>query len=147
MCPQASGSGVKYAWRDQDTIIVSENPPVQNTWYGPTGIPDMRLLVYAVHQKNDEAAAKDLEVRWQFDGYVCGLAFSAADDQQYYIYRTKYPGGSGLELATSVNPVPPMLAMLDKRAQDADLEVRMTSVPGTSQTLDAWCVVETLEVT
>jgi hypothetical protein len=149
--PQASGAGggagAKYSYQDHDTAVVTELPPVQNQWYTLMDDDDVRLLANAIYQKNDEAVAKTLEVRWTCDGTVYLLSFGADDDVQYYISRQKYPSTEVDCLKVSNGEVAPMLEILDKRAQDFLIEVRITSALGTNQDLTAWAVYETLEVT
>lgn len=138
---------VKEWLQDHDSDVVNETPPVQNTWYEVFHAYDVRLLICAIEQVNDEAAAKDVEVRWTIDGNVYFDVVPLADSTLNWVYRNRLPsagGTTGLAVAASfVNAV----RYTDKRGHDFQVEVRTTSVPGTNQVLTCWCVRETLEVT
>ena len=143
--PRASGQ--KFHYLDHDTDSVDEEPPVQNTWYEVFHAYDVRLLYCMVTQKNDEVAAKDIEVRWTIDGNVYLRSLSHDDDTSNYWFRDTSPSTGGTlglyASTTSLNAS----RYTDKRGHDFKVEVRMTSVPGTNQSLRCYCVRETLELT
>ena len=141
------GEYQKHHYLDHDTDVVDESPPDQNTWYEVFHAQDVRLLWCWIRQKNDEAAAKDVEVRWTIDGNVYFASVSLADDTDSYVYRSWTPsaaGTSGLVVDTANRNA---AWFVDKRGQDFKVEIRMTSLPGTNQRLRCYCVRETLEVT
>lgn len=146
--PVASGSGgVKYWLQDHDTDIVTEGPPVLNQWYPVFDAEDVRLLWCAILQSNDEAAAKDVEVRWTIDGQVYLVIDTLASGVFDYIYRWFIPSTGGttglMNSATMINAG----GYVDKRGLSFKVEVRIVSAPGTSQILICECVRETLEQT
>lgn len=138
---------VKEWLQDHDTDQVLETPPIQNTWYEVFHAEDVRLLFNTMYQTNDEAAAKDIEVRWTIDGNVYFVTTNLANGTLNYIHR-RYPpsagGTSGLGVTAAIFNA---AYYIDKRGLDFKVEVRMTSVPGTNQTMRCSCVRETLEVT
>jgi hypothetical protein len=138
---------VKYWLQDHDTDLVNESPPVQNQWYTIFEDDDVRLLTCAVMATDLMEAGSDLAVRWTLDGNVYLLTFNNASGVQDYIYRTKYPSGTNLELAKLANPMMAMQQFGDKRALHMKIEVRKTSACLATDILQAWCVRETLEAT
>ena len=138
---------VKEWLQDHDSDVVDETPPVQNTWYENFDAEDVRLLFQQIYQKNDETAAKDLEIRWTIDGNVYFTAVAALDGTYYYVFREGAASSGGTDgLGTSTINYNAGIRT-DKRGLDFKVEVRMTSVPGTNQRLLSNCVRETLEVT
>lgn len=133
--------------QDHDTDVVDESPPVQNTWYEVFDADDVRLLLNSIYQVNDEAAAKDVEIKWTIDGNVYFVANTLASGTFVYVYKDHGPsigGTAGLAVsAVIVNAC----YNVDKRGLRFKVEVRMTSVPGTNQVLISRAVRETLEVT
>ena len=148
--PRAGGNiaeQVKYAYQDHDTDLISELPPVQNTWYEVFHAQDVRLLYCVIEQTNTDTVAKDVEVRWTIDGNVYFLLRNLPNATLEWVYRDRLEsllGTQGLDnSATELNAV----WHSDKRGLDFKVEIRMISVPGTNQTLGCWCVRETLEET
>ena len=138
---------VKYHYQDHDTDVVNQAPPVQNTWYTVFDASDVRLLWCVIQQTNDETAAKDLEVRWTIDGNVYLVALSLDALTEAYIFRSHEPSTAGTDgLTDSADPRNGTF-YCDKRGKAFKVEVRITSVVGTNQTLTCWCVRETLEAT
>ena len=139
--------GQKFHYRDHDTDVVNEAPPVQNQWYTVFDAHDVRLLWCVVYQKNDELAAKNVETRWTIDGTVYLNGRALDDDTEYYVFRTQAPstgGTSGLFTSTSVETA---VHTTDKRGLSFKVEVRMTSALGTNQVLRCYCVRETKVLT
>jgi len=138
---------MKFHYLDHDTDIVSEAPPVQNTWYEVFHAYDVRLSWCEILQTNTETAAKDIQIRWTIDGNVYFVQRSLANNTIEYIHRNRLPstgGTAGLGYtATEVNAN----KYTDKRGQDFKVEVRIISALGTAQTLICRCVRETLELT
>jgi hypothetical protein len=148
--PVAGGSiaaQVKYHYQDHDTDVVSQTPPVQNTWYTAFEADDVRLLYCRVYQKNDEGVAKNVEVRWTIDGTVYLVDWWLSDDFPMWLHREYAPSAGGT--AGLVAELTRVLAMYytSKRGQSVKCEIRMTAAPGTNQTLTMHCVRETLEET
>ena len=141
------GAGVKYHYEDHDTDGVNEIPPVQNTWYEVFDAEDVRLIWCTMRQTNDEAAAKDVELRWTIDGNVYFLVESLADSEVRWCYRSvaESSGGTG-GLISQIDKVNAAYNV-DKRGQSFKVEIRLTGAPGTNQTLRCRCVRETLEAT
>jgi hypothetical protein len=147
MCPKASGANVKYAYLDHDTDVVNEAPPVLNQWYTVFDAYDVRLLWCYIYQSNDEAAAKDIEVKWTIDGNVYFKTTALPNATNYYIYRNWSPSAVGTAgLSGDVN-LYNATRFVDKRGQHFKVEVRITSALGTNQVLTCLCVRETLEPT
>lgn len=146
--PEASGAGRLPVWLASMSEYEKEDPPVQNTGYQIiTEEPNVRLLMYAVRQVNDEQAAKDLEVRFVLDGNDYIVAFSALNNTQYYVYVNKKQGEDfGVALSTSLTEINCGFHC-DKRALEATLEARITSAVGTNQTLEQWLIWEQLAYT
>jgi len=148
--PVAGGhieAGNKYHYQDHDSDVAQVTPPVQNTWYTVIDRDDVRLLWCTISQINDEAAAKDVEVRWTIDGTVYFEAVSLPNITTTFVYRSFQRSNAGVQgLLTTIEPVNAAY-YVDKRGHDFKVEVRMTSVPGTNQVLFGIAVPETLEVT
>ena len=148
--PRAGGSiaaRIKYHYQDHDTDEVSEIPPIQNTWYEVFDAEDVRLLICTVLQTNDEVANADIEIRWTIDGtpYLAAAAFASGTTA--FIYRGPAPSTGGtLGLIFEIAGMKGWDSV-DKRGHSFKVEVRITSVPGTNQTLTCRCVRETLEET
>ena len=138
---------VKEWLQDHDSAVVDERPPVQNTWYEVFHDQDVRILWCRIYQKNDEAAAKDVEITWTIDGNVYFVSTSLDDNTWEYVYRSVIPSGGGTAGLTIDTTLRNAAYSIDKRGLDFKVEVRMTSVPGTNQRLECMCVYETLEVT
>lgn len=138
---------VKEWLQDHDSDIVDETPPDQNVWYELFHAEDVRLIFNTIYQSNDEAAAKDVNVRWTIDGNVYFITTNLANATTLYMLRTFLPslgGTSGLTFsAARINAVD----FVDKRGLDFKVEVRITSLLGTNQRLLSYAVRETLEVT
>jgi hypothetical protein len=132
---------------DHDTDVVSEAPPILNQWYTVFDDEDVRLLGCFIKQSNDEVAAKDIEVRWTCDGNVYFVSADTANSVEYEVYRTKIPSWAGIDGLNSVPAAVVPFVTRDKRAQSFKVEVRIVSVLGTNQTLECYCVRETLEPT
>jgi hypothetical protein len=148
MCPVASGAGgKKYHYQDYDTDIVNAAPPVQNQWYPVFEADDVRLLFCAVQADDLLAAGSDIEVRWTCDGNVYGIYKEADSGTQYYIYRNKYTGSATTGLAADSSDNLNAAKYTDKRALHFKVEVRKTNACLATDTLQAWCVRETLEET
>lgn len=145
--PEASGRHVKYHYRDHDTDLVNEAPPVQNTWYEVFHAQDVRLIWCMVQQDNDEVAAKDIQVRWTIDGTVYFRPLSILSGTVFTVFRNwngSTGGTDGLEAEQGRKNAG---YYVDKRGLDFKVEIRMTAVPGTNQVLICRCVRETLETT
>lgn len=145
--PRAHGAEVKYHYEHDDSDRVIESPPIQNTWYEVFDAEDVRLIWCQVNQTNDEAAAKDVEIKWTIDGVVYFTSWSLANGTWTAIYRywqASLGGTAGLNRSTTIyNPG----YRIDVRGKAFKIEIRMTSIPGTNQVLNCWCVKETLEQT
>ena len=148
--PRAGGNiaaQVKYHYQDHDTDLVSEAPPVQNTWYEAFDAEDVRLIWCQIFQSNDEAAAKDVEVRWTIDGTAYVLTYSLANQAAALVFRDYQPAPAGLQASLITTLWRNAGGYVDKRGHSFKVEIRMTAVPGTNQTLICRCVRETLEET
>ena len=148
--PRAGGSiaaQIKYAYKDNDTDEVSEAPPVQNTWYEVMNREDARLIWCQFLQTNDEAANKDVEIKWTIDGNVYFYGVSVASASPKYVYRIHVPSAGGTAGLTIDTEKRNAAYNVDKRGQAFKVEIRTTSVPGTNQVLTCRCTAETLEET
>lgn len=147
--PQASGAGGKQPYWLADKIRYDEQtPPTQNVDYEVLSAePNVRLLIYAVRQQNDEQAAKDIQVTWTLDGHPHFVTFSALHNTQYYVYVNKYKGDNELIALTATVTEYNCAKYCDKRALEATLRAMITSVVGTNQTLTQWLKYEQLEET
>ena len=145
--PRAHAGVVKYHYMDHDTEQLLEAPPVQNQWYEVFHDEDVRLLACTIHQKNDEIAVKDVEIRWTIDGNVYFCSIPMDDDTIIFVYRTLDPSTGGTAGLYQTVLWANASFYEDKRGLDFKVEVRMTSVPGTNQSLLCRCVKETLELT
>jgi len=148
--PRAGGSiaeQVKYHYQDHDTAEVKEVPPVQNTWYGEMEAEDVRHILCSAFQTNDEAAIKDVEIRWTIDGHVYFLAFSLPNNSRRLLARNHAPSAGGAAGLAQYDSMMNAGAYVDKRGHAYKTEIRMTSAPGTNQVLEMRDVYETLEET
>ena len=137
----------KMSWRDHDSDVVDESPPILNEWYPVFDREDVRLLFCDIFQTNTETAAKDVEVRWTIDGNIYFVSVSLANGTHQYVHRVPQPslaGTGGLGTAAGVVNAG---YHADKRGQSFKVEIRITSPLGTAQRLVCWCVPETLEQT
>ena len=148
--PIAGGSisaGVKYHYEDHDSDVVNMAPPVQNVWYEVFHAQDVRLIWCRFIQTNDETDAKNIAIRWTVDGQVYFSTVAIVNNTPTFVYRNWLPSAVGTG-GLSFDPDKHLAAYYtDKRGQDFKVEIRITDVPGTNQTLDCWCVRETLEET
>jgi len=139
--------GAKYHYRDHDSIRVIVAPPIQNQWYTVLDAHDVRLLWCVTYQNNDDLAAKDIEVRWTIDGnvYLGTVSLPNITYRYWFRYWPLSAGGTGGLLSTlgDINPA----YYVDKRGIDFKIEFRMTSVPGTNQSMRIIVTYETLELT
>ena len=145
--PRASAgavAAVKYHFQDEDSDYLIQAPPVQNQWYTVFDAVDVRLLVCAIVQNNDDVAAKDLEIRWTIDGNVYFMADTFGQGILEYIYRRYAPSTGGTDGLHDTSAVQGAAIHAAKNGLAFKVEVRMTSVPGTNQQLRCWCVRETL---
>lgn len=133
--------------QDLDTQEVSEAPPTLNQWYPVFDDEDVRHLWCVVIQTNDEAAAKQLQIRWTIDGNVYFLQWNANNNTYYYIYRNFAPSAAGTAGLSSSTSRLNAGDQVDKRGLAYKVEVRQTGAIGTNQTLLCDCVIETLELT
>jgi len=132
-----------FAYRSYPLAELNQDPPTVDTWYPVLdGQIDCRLVFCAVRQINDEAAAKNLEVRWVLDGETFSAAFSADNDTWYYVYRVAT--SNALAETASVVATGYYAA---RHAQLADVDVRITSAVGTNQELDGRVDYEVLMAT
>ena len=138
--PRAHAGVVKYHYRGHDNDTVFKAPPVQNEWYELFDDEDVRLTFCNVIQENDETAAKDVQFRWTIDGIVYLETVSLDNGVFAYIWRSPIDLDSGTEVRNAG-------FYTDARGQDFKVEVKMTSAPGTNQTLTCRTVRETLELT
>jgi hypothetical protein len=150
MCPQAQGAyqaPVKYAWMDHDPPYILIAPPTINVWYTLYHDYDVRQLLMAVLQHNDEEANQDIEVRWVCDGNTYLWASSLTEGSQKYLYKTKYNKLNADTLLVDTIDGNDNPSYRDKRALDFKVDIRITSAVTASQTLEAYALYETLEVT
>jgi len=143
--PRASGQ--KFWLQDHDTDVVSEAPPVQNTWYEVFNAQDVRLIWCVITQSNGETVVKDIEVRWTIDGNVYFISTSLDNNTANWIFRTRAPSTGGTAGLGATDSTVNASSFVDKRGLSFKVDVRITSVPGTNQTLLCECVRETLELT
>jgi hypothetical protein len=148
--PQAStpaSTQIKYSWKDHDTAEQLLNPPVLNQWYTVFDSDDVRLLIMTIYQKNTEAAAKDVEIKWTIDGTTYFCTESLTDDTTYWIYRIVASSSGGTTGLRAENIRTFAFDMLDKRGLKFKVETRIITALGTAQSLKARAVYETLEAT
>ncbi len=92
-------------------------------------------------QKNDETAAKNIEFRMTIDGVpVDATVTSQANNIWNYWYF-----GPGVARVVGIITIQNIHNYLAIKCQEALIEMRMTSVPGTNQQLDGRVHYETLE--
>ena len=147
MCPKAAGANVKYAYLDHDTDTQLLAPPIQNQWYTIFHAYDVRLLWCVAYQRNDEAAAKNIEVRWTIDGTVYFTLIAMNNNTDTWISRSHPLSAGGTDGLRSDVSRFNAAYFVDKRGQDFKVEIRITSALGTNQLLNCYCVRETLEQT
>jgi len=139
--------GQKFHYLDHDTDVLEAYPPVQNQWYTVFHAYDVRLLWCYLYQSNDESDPKTLEIRWIIDGNTYYAQIDLEHGTGIYIHRTLDPSALGTAgLWWSATIVSAALET-DKRGQDFEVQVRITSALGTDQLLRCYCVRETLELT
>ena len=146
--PVAGGSIVqfrRYGYEDQDAYRVEEMPPIQNTWYTGFNEECVRHILAVIRQRNDESAAKVVEVKWTIDGNVYFISVSLDHDTPTWIYRNRYQSSGGTAGLGSSATIVNAAHYVDKRGLAYKTEVRMVSALGTNQSLSMWDVAE-LEV-
>lgn len=121
----------KFFYEFQGMAQVSESPPVQNTWYTLFDEEDVILYLWFLVQRNDDTAAKNVEIRATIDGIPLLGTTNAAENQDYWLVEDDSLRNQ-LDIETSVkmfewySPV---------HGQAVKLEVRITDAPGTNQLL------------
>ena len=138
---------VKYHYEDHNPDYITQVPPVQNTWYEVFDAEDVRLLLCRVKQTNTDAANKDVEVRWTINGNSYLVSLNVPTGETWSVWKNHYLDPAGLAGAEMTASPLNACIYVDKRGHDFKVEVRMTSPPGTAQTMGCWCVRETLEET
>ena len=130
----------KYPHEFQAISRLDQDPPVQNTWYTVfDGTGGLRLRFLSSRQRNDEAAAKDVEFRMTIDGVSVDSIANSHDNLVWYYWNLE----PGIErVTTGVFMFHHYVAV---ECHDALIEMRMTSAPGTDQRLDGRLHYETLE--
>jgi len=146
--PAAHGGASKKYWlMDHEPAEVILASPVTDVWYPVLTESDVRLLLFSIMQINDDEAVKDIEVRWTLDGNVYTVEIQNAENgAQYYIAKDKHSSVVG-GLDNNIDLISCGGKILDKRALEAKLEIRITSACGTNQMLIGACLYETLEET
>ena len=145
--PVAHAGETKYAYLDHDTDVVDEMPPILNQWYTVFDAEDVRLLWCIIMQDNDEAAVKNVEVRWTIDGNVYWTFDGVPAATEYYVYRYYGASDGGTDGLLPGLTVRNAGGCVDKRGHSFKVEVRIISALGTLQVLRCYCVRETLEQT
>jgi len=138
---------VKYAYLHHDSGYVNEAPPIQNQWYTVFDDVDVRVIRAQMRQGNGAAAAKDVEWRYTIDGLVYGISFSLPNGAYWDLWRDRGSSPFGLTASATATEALNAAIRVDLRGQSVKAEVRLVGVPGANQTLQAWGVYETLEVT
>lgn len=146
----ASAAVTKFGWKLYNTLTDTRAPPTQNVYHEVFDLADGSKLHYiTVEQNNDETDAKNVDIRFTIDGQTYELIGTAlAHGEIYYIYwedigqdppaaKLKIRNDSpltifGMAAEDSLGAKTPRTAL---EMHDCKFEYRMTSVPGTNQTL------------
>lgn len=141
---------VRYAWKLNDTETDTRSPPTQNVYHEIFDLSGGQAFHYiSFEQNNDELAAKNVDIKLTIDGTAYELTGTSMDNSEiYYVYWDDIgldPPDATLKVDNS-NPIGGLVFKIADSAAntiavnvdpvtDAKLEVKMTSAPGTNQTL------------
>lgn len=152
--PRASAAyvaQVKYWRRHYPLAVLDQVPPVQNTWYTLLEtVEDVWLAFVRVLQANDEVAVKNINMRWTADGRTltrqAGDLGQANNTTNWWSLQSNtlddISGSTTITPAgTAIDGGGPFFGLSVK------LEVRLTSVVGTNQTLRARAIYYLEEAT
>lgn len=137
----------KYAYLHHDSGFVNVAPPIQNQWYTVFEDEDVRVIRAQMRQTNGASAALDVEWRYTVDGLVYAVSFSLPHNALYDVWRDKGPSPGGISVTATLTEKLTAAMRVDLRGQSVKAKVRLVGAPGANQTLQAWGVYETLEVT
>lgn len=141
----------KHVWKLYDTQTDTRAPPTQNTYHEIFALEDGCMLQYiTVEQNNDETGDKNVDIKLTIDGESYEKTGNAlANGEIFYVYWTDI--GTDPPAATLVMSIANPLTQFGFRAgesaagawmvfnpnpmTDCKLELKMTSAPGTNQTM------------
>lgn len=144
----ASGLGLKYMWKHNALATLDQDPPVQNTWYTILDTTeDVRLVQIQTKQTNDETVAKNLQVRITMDGETYTSGNESQNNNTTYYWYVEVDGTITVTDISSSRLTAAGPGYSTIHGQSVKVEVRITSVIGTNQTLDGRVFYETWEET
>lgn len=126
---------------------------VQNQWYPIVDHQGfVKVTWFIIYQKNDEAAAKNGEVRITWNGTAYTVAFACADNGRRYV-TLNIDGLDdlnlfGLQTGVSASMFIDTYSTNDQAVaigmKNLKFEIRLTDAPGTNQELNASVIFEEL---
>lgn len=148
----------KYAMKHK-RLIFSQTTVVQNAFYAALDVTGgNEVIACSFLQKNDDLAAKDIEIRVTIDGYTEVEAIAAlANDTVHWLYYdpTDDADFDPEDAGTYQEPMGIMTEDIDGsgaihvigslKGHDIKIEIRTTSIPGTNQQLDVTGTYHSLE--
>ena len=114
----------------------TQAPPVQDTWYTLLEASKARIRSVRVVHTNDEAASKSISAQFTIDGIVYTHASSLASATSRYYGIS--PTGDALEVGSGFGITVPLFGFRKcVPVREIKMELRMTSVPGTNESMSA----------
>lgn len=134
----------KFFYSHNPMALLSQTPTI-NTWYAIlAATDDVKLDEIAITQSNDEAAAKNLQLRIVVDGETIALS------------DTSVPNAATRFVSLTVSPTDHTLALVTGQGSiigfplyglSLAIDMRITSATGTNQLIKGGAHYQTLEVT
>lgn len=132
----------RFHYEKQGIATLNQAAPTQNLYYDVLAETHYVRLIYVnIYQNNDDVAAKDIQARITMDGVVSTCLITALNGTAYYLHLapttdTTWSYNTGAYNAAWTT---------DPRGHTVQVELRITSVNGTNQTLTGHVQYETLE--
>lgn len=146
-----TGNVAKYAWKLHDLETHTKAPPVHNVYYEAFDEDGGQKLHYLViyHDHGEHPGAKNVDIKLTIDGETYEKTGNALDSQEFYYIYFDEIGDDMTQAVLKVTNASPLalfgIASEDSAANkgprtglmvtDIKLELKMTSAPGTNQTL------------
>lgn len=145
--PGFTPAGKKYAFKTKAEVPMTQNSPVQNTWYTLCDLAGgLEILESAVNQANDEVADKNVESEITIDGIVWNNTTLQGHGYDYFLFSTSTAPMSrhlrygrrqecpaGVRVVTDADAGLGAVGYLPCHA--FKVRVRITDAPGTNQVL------------
>lgn len=132
----------KYHYKFQPIAKLNQVPPEQDTWY--TALDEtggLRIKYLVIRQINDDATNKNIDVRMTIDGISIDATVKSQDNNTFYYWLI----GAGVERVSGDTTSWALYLYEALKCEEALIEIRTTSAPGTNQKLQGRIHFEKLE--